>query len=46
VKERFWAHARSKTERQIDVDLDAIQPYVGWMRAVDPFDESASAEAA
>jgi hypothetical protein len=38
VKERFWSHARSKTERQIDVDLDAIRPYVNWMQAVDPFD--------
>ena len=46
VKERFWSHARSKTERQIDVGLEAIQPYVEWMRAVDPFDESAPADAA
>lgn len=38
VKERFWSHARSKAERQIDVDLDAIRPYVSWMQAVDPFD--------
>lgn len=45
VKERFWSHARSKTERQIDVDLDAIRPYVEWMQAVDPFDESAPADA-
>ncbi|XBH22253.1 DNA-directed DNA polymerase [Jonesiaceae bacterium BS-20] len=45
VKERFWSHARSKTERQIDVDLDAIQPYVEWMQAVNPFDASASADA-
>lgn len=45
VKERFWSHARSKTERQIDVDLDAISPYVDWMQAVDPFDDSASVDA-
>ncbi|MEZ2189420.1 hypothetical protein [Corynebacterium sp. CCM 9204] len=36
-KERFWSHARSKTERQIEVDLDAIEPYVEAMLAVDPF---------
>ena len=46
VKGRFWSHARSKTERQIDVDLDAIHPYVEWMQLVDPFDSSASADAA
>lgn len=37
LKERFWSHARSKTERQIEVDLDAIEPYVEAMMAVDPF---------
>src|SRR5699024_660244 len=46
VKERFWSHAKSKTERQIEVDLDAIEPYVEWMRSVDPFEESAPAVAA
>src|SRR5699024_5539189 len=46
VKERFWSHARSKAERQIDIDLEAIRPYVKWMQAIDPFDESASAGAA
>ncbi|MGG7654802.1 DNA-directed DNA polymerase [Kocuria rosea] len=45
VKERFWSHARSKAERQIDIDLKAIRPYVKWMQAIDPFDESASAGA-
>lgn len=45
VKERFWSHARSKAERQIDIDLEAIRPYVMWMQAIDPFDESASAGA-
>ncbi|QPK80780.1 DNA-directed DNA polymerase [Schaalia sp. ZJ405] len=38
-KERFWNHARSKAERQIDVDLDAISPYVEKMLLDDPFNE-------
>lgn len=38
-KERFWTHARSKTERQIEVPLDDIAPYVDEMLAVDPFDQ-------
>ena len=37
-RERFWSHARSKAERQIDVDLDAIAPYVAEMLAIDPFE--------
>lgn len=37
-RERFWSHARSKAERQIDVDLDAIAPYVEEMLAIDPFE--------
>ncbi len=45
-RERFWSHARSKTERQIEVDFEAIEPYVAEMQAVDPFDESAPVEAA
>ena len=40
-KKRFWSHARSKTERQIEVDLDAIEPYVEDMLDVDPFAGSA-----
>lgn len=44
-RERFWSHARSKTERQIDVDLDAIAPYVEDMLAADPFASAAPAEA-
>lgn len=35
-KERFWSHARSKTERQINIDLDAIEPYVEEMQALNP----------
>lgn len=37
-KERFWHHARSKVERQIDVDLDAIAPYVDEMKQCNPFE--------
>ncbi|WP_241733741.1 hypothetical protein [Micrococcus luteus] len=37
-RERFWSHARSKTERQIEIDLEAIAPYVAEMKAVDPFE--------
>ncbi len=37
-RERFWSHARSKTERQIEIDLEAIAPYVAEMQAVDPFE--------
>lgn len=44
-RERFWSHARSKTERQIDIDLDAIEPYVEDMLDVDPFASAAPAEA-
>lgn len=44
-KDRFWSHARSKTERQIDIDLDAIEPYVEDMLDVDPFASAAPAEA-
>lgn len=36
-KERFWAHARSKSERQIDIDFEGIKPYVAEMLTVDPF---------
>ncbi|RAV34783.1 DNA-directed DNA polymerase [Corynebacterium heidelbergense] len=36
-KERFWSHARSKAERQIEVDFDAIAPYAAKMQASDPF---------
>lgn len=39
-RERFWNHARSKTERQIEVELDEIAPFVQEMMLVDPFDES------
>ncbi|MCT2995278.1 DNA-directed DNA polymerase [Propionibacterium freudenreichii] len=45
-KERFWSHARSKTERQIDIDLDAIESFVEDMLAVDPFAGAVAAEAA
>lgn len=45
-KERFWSHARSKTERQIEIDLDAIEPYVEAMLAVDPFVTSETREEA
>ena len=45
-KERFWSHARSKTERQIDIDLDAIEPFVEDMLAVDPFSVAVAAKAA
>lgn len=38
-KERFWHHARSKVERQIEIDLDAIAPYVEEMLLFDPFEE-------
>ena len=38
-KERFWHHARSKVERQIEVDLDEIAPYVDEMMQFDPFEE-------
>lgn len=38
-KKRFWDHARSKVERQIEVDLDEIAPYVDEMMQVDPFEE-------
>lgn len=38
-KERFWSHARSKSERQIEVDLDAIAPYVDEMTTTNPFDD-------
>lgn len=38
-KERFWSHARSKIERQIEVGLDEIAPYVEEMLLVDPFVE-------
>ncbi|MST63965.1 DNA-directed DNA polymerase [Schaalia hyovaginalis] len=38
-KERFWSHARSKVERQIEVELDEIAPYVEEMLSVDPFVE-------
>lgn len=38
-KERFWNHARSKVERQIEVDLDEIAPYVDEMMQFDPFEE-------
>lgn len=31
VSERYWKHARSAQERQIEVDLDAIAPYVDRM---------------
>lgn len=44
-RERFWSHARSKSERQIDIDLDAIAPYVEDMLDVDPFASAALAEA-
>ena len=43
-KERFWSHARSKTERQIDIDFDAIEPYVEDMLNVDPFASAAPVE--
>lgn len=36
-RERFWSHARSKAERQIEIDLDAITPYVQAMTSTDPF---------
>lgn len=39
-RERFWNHARSKTERQIEVELNEIAPFVQEMMLVDPFDES------
>ena len=39
-RERFWSHARSKAERQIDVDLNAIAPYVAEMLAIDPFESA------
>lgn len=38
-KKRFWDHARSKVERQIEVDLDEIAPYVDEMMQFDPFEE-------
>ena len=38
-KERFWDHARSKVERQIEVDLDEIAPYVDEMMQFNPFEE-------
>ncbi|MDC4232181.1 hypothetical protein M3T53_00415 [Actinomyces sp. B33] len=38
-KERFWSHARSKVERQIEVELDEIAPYVEEMLLVDPLSE-------
>lgn len=38
-KERFWSHARSKVERQIEVELDEIAPYVEEMLLVNPFEE-------
>lgn len=38
-KERFWSHARSKVERQIEVELDEIAPYVEEMLIVNPFEE-------
>lgn len=44
-RERFWSHARSKTERQIDIDLDAIEPYVEDMLDVDPFASAAPTKA-
>lgn len=33
VSERYWKHAKSDQERQIDADLDAIDPYVDHMVA-------------
>lgn len=44
-RERFWSHARSKTERQIDIDLDAMEPYVEDMLDVDPFAGATPVEA-
>ena len=38
-RERFWSHARSKVERQIEVELDEIAPYVEEMLIVNPFEE-------
>ncbi|MDK9661429.1 DNA-directed DNA polymerase [Propionibacterium freudenreichii] len=35
VSERYWKHALSSVERQIEVDLDAIAPYVDRMIACD-----------
>ncbi|WKD56900.1 hypothetical protein CAPI_01630 [Corynebacterium capitovis DSM 44611] len=37
-RERFWHHARSKAERQIEVELDEIRPFVEEMTIVDPFE--------
>lgn len=34
---RFWTHAKSKTERQIEIDLEAIAPYVEQMQEDNPF---------
>lgn len=33
VSERYWKHAKSNQERQIETDLDAIAPYVDHMIA-------------
>lgn len=41
-RERFWSHARSKTERQIEIDLEGIVPYVEEMLRVDPFEDGDS----
>lgn len=35
VSERYWKHAKSSQERQIEVDLDAIAPYVDRMIATE-----------
>lgn len=37
-KERFWHHARSKVERQIEIDLKLIAPFVERMKNENPFE--------
>lgn len=37
-KERFWHHARSKVERQIEIDLELIAPFVERMKNENPFE--------
>ncbi|MFV8381061.1 DNA-directed DNA polymerase [Corynebacterium hindlerae] len=38
-RERFWHHARSKTERQVEVELNEIEPFVQEMMLIDPFED-------